>query len=135
MRKPVVVVAGLTVCLACAIFAQQQQPDWDKVQIRVQKLSANMYMLESQGQPANVGIGNIAVFASDDGLVIVDSMLVELGPKIDAALKTTGRVYDGRGSYHLPAERHSGGGCQGDSVRAQAQRLGLSGIKKRQRRR
>lgn len=88
MRKLAMAVVCLSLFMTCSIFAQQQQPDWDKVQIKVQKLSANMYMLQSQGQPANVGIGNIAVFASDDGLVIVDSMLVELGPKIDAALQT-----------------------------------------------
>ncbi len=87
MRK-IAVVFGLSLFLTCSVVAQQQQPDWDKVQIKVQKLSGNMYMLQSQGQPANVGIGNVAVFASDDGLVIVDSMLVELGPKIDAALRT-----------------------------------------------
>ena len=88
MRKLAMAVVGLSLFMPCSIFAQQQQPEWDKVQIQVQKLSANMYMLQSQGQPANVGIGNMAVLASDDGLVIVDSMLVELGPKIDAALQT-----------------------------------------------
>ena len=88
MRRLAMVIVGLSLVIANPLFAQQQQPDWDKVQIKVQKLSGNMYMLQSEGQPANVGIGNMAVFASDDGLLIVDSMLVELGPKIDAALKT-----------------------------------------------
>lgn len=88
MRKLALVIVGLSLFMTCSIFAQQQQPDWDKVHIKVQKLSSNMYMLQSQGQPDSVGIGNIAVFVGDDGLAIVDSMLVELGPKIDAALKT-----------------------------------------------
>jgi cyclase len=88
IRKFALVVVGLSLFMTRPILAQQQEPDWDKVQIRVHKLSGNMYMLESQGQPDNVGIGNIGVFVGDDGLVLVDSMLVELGPKINAALKT-----------------------------------------------
>jgi glyoxylase-like metal-dependent hydrolase (beta-lactamase superfamily II) len=52
----------------------------------VQKLAENVYVLQSSGVQA--GMGNIGVFAGDDGIVLVDSQLVELGPKIDAALKT-----------------------------------------------
>lgn len=33
-------------------------------------------------------MGNIGVLAGNDGIVLVDSQLVELGPKIEAALKT-----------------------------------------------
>ena len=33
-------------------------------------------------------MGNIAAFVGDDGILLVDSQLVELGPKIEAALKT-----------------------------------------------
>jgi cyclase len=71
--------------MAFSVSAQQQQPDWDKVQIRVQKLSGNVYML--QGTGANVGMGNIGAFVGDDGIVLVDAELAELGPKIEAALK------------------------------------------------
>jgi cyclase len=64
----------------------QQVPDFSKVQVKVQKLAENVFVLQSSG--VNAGMGNIGVFAGSDGIVLVDSQLVELGPKIDAALKT-----------------------------------------------
>ena len=64
----------------------QQAPDFSKVQVKVQKLADNVYVLQSSGVQA--GMGNIGVFAGNDGIVLVDSQLVELGPKIDATLKT-----------------------------------------------
>src|SRR5579864_2322645 len=65
--------------------AQQQPPDFSKVQVKVQKLAENVFVLQSSG--VNAGMGNIGVFAGDDGIVLVDSQLVELGPKIEEALK------------------------------------------------
>ena len=64
----------------------QQAPDFSKVQVKVQKLADNVYVLQSSGVQA--GMGNVGVFAGNDGIVLVDSQLVELGPKIDATLKT-----------------------------------------------
>jgi cyclase len=64
----------------------QQVQDFSKVQVKVQKLAENVFVLQSSG--VNAGMGNIGVFAGSDGIVLVDSQLVELGPKIDAALKT-----------------------------------------------
>jgi len=64
----------------------QQAPDFSKVQVKVQKLAENVFVLQSSG--VNAGMGNIGVFAGNDGIVLVDSQLVELGPKIDSALKT-----------------------------------------------
>lgn len=64
----------------------QQAPDFSKAEVKVQKLADNVYVLQSSGVQA--GMGNIGVFAGDDGIVLVDSQLVDLGPKIDAALKT-----------------------------------------------
>jgi cyclase len=77
---------ALWLVLPFSSVAQQQQPDWDKIQIKVQKLSANVFLL--QGQGANVGMGNIAAHVSDDGIVLIDCELVQLGPKVEAALKT-----------------------------------------------
>jgi cyclase len=75
--------------VAPALHGQQSPqpaPDFSKVQIKLQKLAENVYVLQSSGVQA--GMGNIGVFAGNDGIVLVDSQLVELGPKIDAALKT-----------------------------------------------
>ena len=58
----------------------QQEPDWSKVQIKVTKVSGNIYMLEGQG-------GNIAASVGEDGIVIVDDEFAPLAEKIQAALK------------------------------------------------
>ena len=60
--------------------AAQQQPDFSKVQIKVTKVSGNIYMLEGQG-------GNIAASVGEDGIVIVDDQFAPLADKIQAALK------------------------------------------------
>src|SRR2546428_1346020 len=60
--------------------AAQQQPDFSKAQIKVTKVSGNIYMLEGQG-------GNIAASVGDDGIVIVDDQFAPLADKIQAALK------------------------------------------------
>ena len=87
IRKHVFVLAALSFCVSVPGVAQQPAPpDLSKVQIDVQKLSGNVYML--QGRGANVGMGNIGAVVGDDGIVLVDCELVELGPKIEAALKT-----------------------------------------------
>jgi glyoxylase-like metal-dependent hydrolase (beta-lactamase superfamily II) len=72
-------------CAAIAIlligttaFAQQQ--DFSKVEIKVTKVSGNIYMLEGAG-------GNIAASVGEDGIVIVDDQFAPLAEKIQAALK------------------------------------------------
>lgn len=66
---------------ACLSFAQDQ--DFSKVQIKVSKVSGNIYMLEGEG-------GNIAASVGDDGIVIVDDEYAPLADKIAAALKNLG---------------------------------------------
>lgn len=88
MRK---FVFAVFVLLASSVVAFAQLPpqpnlDFSKVQVKVRKLADNVYVLQSSGIQA--GMGNIGVFAGNDGIVLVDSQLVELGPKIEAALKT-----------------------------------------------
>lgn len=58
----------------------QQEPDWSKVEIKVSKVSGNIYMLEGQG-------GNIAASVGEDGIVIVDDEFAPLAEKIQAALR------------------------------------------------
>src|SRR6266849_517379 len=72
---------GALVC-GPAVVAQQE-PDWSKVQIKVTKVSGNIYMLEGQG-------GNIAASVGEDGIVIVDDEFAPLAEKIQAALKNLG---------------------------------------------
>jgi cyclase len=67
----------------CRAAAQEKTPDWSKVQIKVTKVSGNIYMLEGQG-------GNIAASVGEDGIVIVDDEFAPLAEKIRAALKNLG---------------------------------------------
>ena len=69
---------GALACVAVAAFAQQQ--DFSKVEIKVTKVSGNVYLLEGSG-------GNIAASVGDDGIVIVDDQFAPLADKIRAALK------------------------------------------------
>jgi cyclase len=61
-----------------AIAGQDQ--DFSKVQMKVTKVSGNIYMLEGAG-------GNIAASVGEDGIVIVDDEFAPLADKIQAALK------------------------------------------------
>ncbi len=75
------IVSLVGAALVCGQAAMaQQQPDWSKVQIKVTKVSGNIYMLEGQG-------GNIAASVGEDGIVIVDDQFAPLADKIQAALK------------------------------------------------
>ena len=76
-----------TLAVAAALFmpcaARTQEQDFSKVQIKVTKVSGNIYMLEGAG-------GNIAASVGDDGIVIVDDEFAPLAAKIAAALKNLG---------------------------------------------
>ena len=73
----------LLVALPGGLALAQQQPDFSKVQIKVTKVSGNIYMLEGEG-------GNIAASVGEDGIVIVDDQFAPLADKIQAALKGLG---------------------------------------------
>jgi cyclase len=79
MRRLFFVAAFWTVLLPLPALAQQE-PDFSKVQIKVTKVSGNIYMLEGEG-------GNIAASVGEDGIVIVDDQFAPLADKIQAALK------------------------------------------------
>jgi cyclase len=69
--------------LFLAAFAAAQDQDFSKVQIKVTKVSGNIYMLQGSG-------GNIAASVGEDGIVIVDDQYAPLADKIAAALKGIG---------------------------------------------
>jgi cyclase len=71
-----VMMGTLTLCQA--VCAQQQ--DFSKVQIKVTKVSGNIYMLEGDG-------GNIAASVGEDGIVIVDDQFAPLADRIQTSLK------------------------------------------------
>src|SRR5262249_3514165 len=74
----------LVVLLFLPIAAWAQAPqDFSKVEIKVSKVSGNVYLLEGNG-------GNIAASLGDDGVLIVDTEFAPLADKIAAALKGIG---------------------------------------------
>ena len=79
----VIALAGIALVCGGAATWSQQAPDYSKVQIKVTKVSGNIYMLEGQG-------GNIAASVGEDGIVIVDDQFAPLAEKIQAALKNLG---------------------------------------------
>jgi cyclase len=64
-------------------LASAQDQDFSKVQIKVTKVSGNIYMLQGAG-------GNIAASVGGDGIVIVDDQYAPLAEKIQAALASLG---------------------------------------------
>ena len=77
MRKASILFAFLL--FACAL-ASTQDENFDKVHIKVTKVSGNVYMLEGEG-------GNIGASVGDDGIVLIDDQYAPLAEKIQAALK------------------------------------------------
>ena len=77
------ILAAEMIAMLVSTKASAQQQDFSKVQIKVTKVSGNIYMLEGAG-------GNIAASVGEDGIVIVDDQFAPLAEKIQAALKSLG---------------------------------------------
>src|SRR3954468_9954738 len=71
---------ALAALAATAAFAQAQQTDYSKIEIKTHKLADNFYTLEGQG-------GMIGVLTGPDGVFMVDSQFAPLSQKIAAAVK------------------------------------------------
>jgi glyoxylase-like metal-dependent hydrolase (beta-lactamase superfamily II) len=69
--------AGL---LLSVVFSASAQQNFDNVQIRTQKLTDNVYMLQGSG-------GNIGLSVGPDAVFMIDDQYAPLTPKIEAAIK------------------------------------------------
>ena len=71
-----------SIVVACALLCgtSQAQQNFDKVEIKTEKLSPTTYVLFGAG-------GNIGVSVGDDALFIIDDQYAPVNPKILAALK------------------------------------------------
>lgn len=78
MRKTWIVTA--IILFVATFVAAQEQDRFAKVQMKVTKVSGNVYMLEGDG-------GNIGASVGEDGIVMVDDQYAPLAEKIQAALK------------------------------------------------
>ncbi len=78
MRKSIFAIVLFGLLGAMHAFAQGQ--DFSKVEMKVQKVSGSVYMIEGAG-------GNIGASVGEDGIVMVDDEFLPLADKIEAALK------------------------------------------------
>src|ERR1700758_524573 len=78
LESKLAIILGAVILVAGGSRAQDK--DYSKVEIKVTKVSGNIYMLEGDG-------GNIAASVGEDGIVIVDDQFAPLADKIQAALK------------------------------------------------
>jgi cyclase len=78
MRK--VLCAVIVIVFSPAMFLLGQGQDFSKVEMKVQKVSGSVYMIQGAG-------GNIGASVGDDGIVMVDDEFLPLADKIEAALK------------------------------------------------
>jgi glyoxylase-like metal-dependent hydrolase (beta-lactamase superfamily II) len=89
MRKLIVIVT-LTLCPAL-------QAQWDEVTITATHVGGQVHMLEGRG-------GNLAVFAGEDGVLLVDDQYAPLSEKIKNAVE---RIHDGPLRFLINTHYHS----------------------------
>ena len=81
--QPLVCVSAVALSLGGAAIAQQQQPDWDAIQVTATEIRPGVAVLFGNG-------GNIGVSHGEDGTLIVDDQFAPLVPKIQAAIAGIG---------------------------------------------
>jgi len=75
MKKLILLAALFTITIACG------QGRFDKVEIKVEKVTENLYMLMGAG-------GNIGISTGEDGVFMVDDQFAPLSEKIQAAISS-----------------------------------------------
>ena len=83
-----VVVTAAVAALSVSMLAQIQ---YDKIEIKTEKIAPNLYMLSGSenvdpGHPDGAG-GRIGVLAGPDGIFMVDSQYLQIGEKVLAAVR------------------------------------------------
>ena len=81
MKRVLVLLGLLTVGAVSIIFGQQQQQQRPPVNLEIQKVKDNLYMISGGG-------GNTAAFITDKGVVVVDTKLPGFGPQILEKVKS-----------------------------------------------
>ena len=82
-------VAAVGALAAASLFAQGIQ--YDKIEIKTEKIAPNLYMLSGSenvdpGHPDGAG-GRIGVLAGPDGVFMVDAQYLQIGEKVLAAIR------------------------------------------------
>src|SRR6187200_2726804 len=85
MRLPLLAVAATRVCIAATVSALSclpaaaQQIDYSKLEIKTTDLGHGVYLLNWQG-------GDSLFLVGDDGVLLVDTSVAQMGAKIKAAI-------------------------------------------------
>ena len=87
--KQLSLVAFVAMALAARVWAQGIQ--YDKIEIKTEKIAPNLYMLSGSenvdpGHPDGAG-GRIGVLAGPDGIFMVDAQYLQIGDKVLAAVR------------------------------------------------
>jgi cyclase len=91
MNRALPFILGLSVAAALFSGARAQGIQYDKIEIRTEKIAPNLYMLSGSenvdpGHPDGAG-GRIGVLAGPDGIFMVDSQYLQIGDKVLAAIR------------------------------------------------
>jgi len=81
--RPYLFAGAIALSLAGAAIAQQNEPDWDAVEVTATEIRPGVAVLFGQG-------GNIGVAYGEDGTLIVDDQFAPLVPKIQTAIAGLG---------------------------------------------
>ena len=79
-NKIISIFTGLILCICLSNTQAQLKFDFDKIEIKSQKVRRNIYMLEGLG-------GNIGLSVGVDGAFIIDNQFAQLTEKIVAAIR------------------------------------------------
>ncbi|KRA83318.1 MBL fold metallo-hydrolase [Altererythrobacter sp. Root672] len=81
--RPIVFISAIALSLAGAAIAQQQEPDWDAIQVAAIPIKPGIAVITGNG-------GNIGVSYGEDGTIIVDDQFAPLTEKIQATIAGLG---------------------------------------------
>lgn len=81
--RPYLFGGAIALSLAGAAIAQQQQPDWNAIQVTAQPIKPGVAVIVGFG-------GNIGVSYGEDGTLIVDDQFAPLAGKVQAAIAGLG---------------------------------------------
>lgn len=80
--------AGLIALSLATATPVAAQGDADGIKLQIHAVRGNLYMIDDvKGKDSNAG-GNVGALVGDDGVVLVDAMVANAGPKIPAILAT-----------------------------------------------
>src|SRR5512146_272774 len=81
-----VLLAAVLATLACLPAAAQPRIDYSKLEIKTTDLGHGVYLLGWQG-------GDSLILVGDEGVLLVDTSVAQMGEKIKAAIATSGGGY------------------------------------------